>query len=238
MDTKHFDTYVRALTTAASRRRLLAALTGGLLVPGLLGLGTDETGAKRNSQRRRKRKRQAKRKKRKGGNQQSPPPPSAAPVTRVDATCAAGGLGVFLLAEENSRLAQTFTALASGPLVRADLKMAKPAGVGSDFVLRLSPVRDSGEVIVPTNDVLAETAVAEASMPVGGSTVTFAFATPFSVVAGTTYALVLSRPGGGKFVWVGSETNPCPGGGFIGPDQTGSFLDTATDFFFTTFVTS
>jgi hypothetical protein len=129
-------------------------------------------------------------------------------------------------------------ALASGSLVRVDLPIAKAIGAGGDFVLRLSPVQQSGEALPPTNDVLAETSIAAASLPVGETTASFNFANPFPVVAGTTYALVLSQPGGGRFAWVGSEVDLCPGGSFSSPNQTASFLDTTGDFFFTNFVTS
>jgi hypothetical protein len=234
METRDIASLINALTIAASRRGLLAVLGGGLLLPHLPGLRLAETLAKQNGSRHRKRKRQTKRKKRKNRNQQIAP----APVTRVDATCGAGNLGTLPLPEENVRLAQTFTALASGPLVGADLRIGKPNGAGGDFVLRLSPVQQSGETLPPTNDVLAETAIAEASLPVGELTANFVFANPFPVVAGTTYALVLSRPGGGSFSWIRSVDDICPGGAFTSPDETGGFLDTFGDFFFTTFVTS
>jgi hypothetical protein len=236
MNATHIDAMRRALISAASRRGLLAALGGGLVTAGPFGLSGEDADAKRASKRRRKRKHQAKRNKRKNRNQQ--PPPAAAPVTRVDATCGVGNLGTLPLPQENVRLAQTFTALASGPLVRVDLRIGKPNGAGGDFVLRLSPVQQSGEILPPTNDVLAETSIAEASLPVGELTASFLFANPFPVVAGTTYALVLSRPGGGRFAWVRGVDDLCPGGAFTSPDQTGSFLDTFGDFFFTSFVTS
>ncbi len=253
MDAKYFRTIIGALTTAGTRRGLVAVLSGWFLVPGLVGLGVDETDAKRRDRHQRRRKSRAKRKRRNETSHQppstppppamppppsAPPPPPPLPVTRVDTECTADGPGILVLATENSRLAQTFTALASGPLVQADLNIAKPVGTGGDFVLRLSPVKKSGEVRLPTNDVLAETEVAETSVPEGSSIVTFNFATPFSVVAGVPYALVLTRPGGSTFAWVGSEVNPCSGGGFVSQDQTGAFLDITSDFFFTTFVTS
>jgi hypothetical protein len=163
---------------------------------------------------------------------------SPAPLTRVDAICTVDGPGTLLLAEENNRLAQTFFAVASGPHVRVDLDIAKPLGAGGDFVLRLSPVQTTGEGFVPTNDVLAEASVPEASLPLFGSTATFSFAIPFSVVAGTQYALVLTRPSGGTFAWIGREQAPCLGDASFSLDQTGAFTGFDFEFFFTTFVTS
>jgi hypothetical protein len=229
MDTTHLAALRRSLAAAASRRGLLAGLSGGVFASGLFGPGVDDVAAKRSGDRRRKRKRQARRKRRKGQNQ---------PVTRVDATCAGSEVGVLVTATENERLAQTFTALASGPLVRAEVLINKPADSVGAFVLRLSPVAQSGEVFPPTNDVLAETSIANDAVPEGESVVAFAFANPFSVIAGTTYGLVLTRPGGESFAWVGGEGNPCAGASFASQDQTGSFIDLGADLIFTTFVRS
>jgi hypothetical protein len=227
---------IHALTTA-SRRALLALLGGGLLLPHLPGLGNNETAAKRNGHRRQG-KRRTKRKKRRGRNRQAPALAPPEPVTRIDAACVSTGAGVFSVAAENNRMAQTFTAFASGSLVRADVNIAKLVGEGGDFVLRLSPVKPSGEVLVPTNDVLAETAVAAAIVPGGASIVQFGFANPFPVVAGTSYALVLTRPGGGTFAWLSSTTDVCAGDASASADQTGAFVDAGGDFFFTIFVRS
>ena len=231
MDTHQIEILIRSLTTAATRRGLLAAVSGGLLAPGSFGFGVDEVDAKRHGKRRRKRKKRK-------NSRQNPSFPPTNPTTRVDATCADAGLSVLSIANENSRLAQTFTALASGPLVRANLVIAKPGDADDDFVLRLSPVGQSGEVVTPTNDVLAEALVSGASVSNQASTVTFAFATPFVVVAGATYALVLTRRGGSAFAWLEHDGNPCAGAAFMGPNQTGSFIDIGVDFVFTTFVAS
>jgi hypothetical protein len=151
---------------------------------------------------------------------------------RPDTRCF-GGVDIDFGGVENSRQAQTFTALSSGALVRTELTLAKDQDALDDWVLRLSPVDDAG---VPTNDVLAETSVPDASLPIGRSTVTFAFVNPPSVVAGTTYALVLTR--GELFNWTGRFGNPCLGVGFSSSDQTGSFTEASVDFVFATFVSS
>jgi hypothetical protein len=134
----------------------------------------------------------------------------------------------------NARLAQTFTALGSGPLVRADLLIVRQLGEDGDYVLRLSPLDGAG---VPTNTV-AETAVADATVPLGASIVSFFFATPFSVVAGTEYAVVLTRPEGIRFEWRFNSGDACPGTSFVSLDQTGQFSALTGDFIFTTFVSA
>jgi hypothetical protein len=247
------DTLVRSLPPILSRRGLLTGITAVLsfLLPGALRPDKAEAWYDPNHRRhkrnhgdkhnhRHKHNHQHKRKHQQQTPPLSPPPPPVAdPIIRTDATCASAGLGAGVQADANSRLAQTFTALASGALVRADLEIAAPLDSSGDFVLRLSPVKQSGETLPPTNDILAEATVPTASVPAAQfSTIPFSFATPFSVVAGTTYALVLSRPGGDRFFWFGDETNPCAGAGFFSPDQTAGFLDITADFVFATFVSS
>ena len=129
--------------------------------------------------------------------------------------------------------------LANGLLVTAQLPVVKEAGSDGDDVLRLSPL-DSG---VPTNSVLAQTSVANANVPSGGpegTPVTFTFGTPASVGAGTQYALVLTRPGGGLLQWRGDAGNPCTGRSFFSPNQTDSFqvLSDLIDLNFMIFVSS
>jgi hypothetical protein len=162
-----------------------------------------------------------------------PPPPSPRPpgrVTRVDATCDEANSG-YSGAE---RLAQVFTALNSGWLVSVRLPILKEAGDVGDYVLRLAPVGGG----VPTNGLLAETAVANASVPVGESPVTFTFRAPASVMAGTQYGLVLTRSGGDMVYWAATQGNACAGQGYFSRDQTGPFSPSSGDFVFTTFVSS
>jgi hypothetical protein len=223
-----------SLARKAPRRVLLAALSGGLLTLGAGILDLNEAAAKKHAadRRRKRRRRDARRKKRKSRQQ-------ADPITRVDATCTGAREGFIADVDGDARLAQTFTALASGPLVRAEIPISKDAGSDGDYILRLSPLDGAG---VPTNDVLAEAAVADDTLPLGESTLTFTFTSPAPVVAGVTYALVLTRPGIGVVAWVGENIdNPCAGRAFFSPDQTTPFTDDVapgTDLFFTTFVTS
>ena len=136
-----------------------------------------------------------------------------------------------------ARLAQTFTALASGPLVSAQVGIAQLSGTVSDYILRLSPVDGNG---VPTNDVLAAAFVPNGSVPEGISDVTFVFAPPFPVVAGTKYALVLARPGEDNFSWISRSGDVCLGQRFGSESQSAPFelFGNGVDHVFTTFVSS
>ena len=126
-------------------------------------------------------------------------------------------------------------AIASGLLVKAQLLIDKDAGTIGDYILRLSTVNGG----VPTNNVLAVAVVSGPSVADEESTVTFTFATPFSVVAGTRYALVLTRPGSPHLQWAGHNDDSCSGQAFVSQNQTEPFLDAATfDCIFTVFVSS
>lgn len=232
MDTRVVIPQLRTLTAAATRRALLAIVSGGLLLPYLPGMGSAASEARQRGKHHRKRRPKQKRKQRNTGAQVPPPPSLPVPVARVDAKCV--GSGDFDFGGiENGRLAQTFTAIASGALVRAELTVAKNEDALDEWILRLSPVDDAG---VPSNRVLAETTIPDASVPIGRATVTFAFAKPFSVVAGTTYALVLTR--GEFFSWTVRNGILCPGLSFTSSTQTGPFFVADNQFIFTTFVAS
>jgi hypothetical protein len=233
MNTDAFDGLLRAFSATPSRRTLVAISSGGLLAALFPRFGSDKATAKNKSKRQKRRKQRGRHKKRK---QRNLPPPPPSPLTRPDATCSGVDDGELSGSDGNDRLAQTFTALASGPLVRADLLLRRGIGEFGDYVLRLSPVDGAG---VPTNAVLAESSLPDGNVPAGVSTVAFTFSTPFPVVAGATYALVLARPGGNFFNWLLGGDNPCAGAAFSSFAQTEPFSEvTGADFIFTTFVTS
>jgi hypothetical protein len=214
--------FTRTRMAAASRRGVLAGLTGGLLATGFIIRDEDDAEARKQHKRRKR-----------GKNTKD----KNKPKIRVDATCStSGGVGSSS-SDGNVRFAQTFSALASGPLVKAELLVEKQAGSTGDFILRLGPVDGSG---FPTNEVLAVSVAADASVPDGVSTVTFTFANPASVVAGVEYALILTRPGGDFIGALGQLGNSCAGQRFFSPDQKQPFqLDSSGfDLEFTTFVRS
>jgi hypothetical protein len=200
-------------------RRALVALAGGLAAAGTLPL--DDVADARKKGRRKKRKNR--RKDRKG------------PKVQVTATCpVSDSLGTGAN-DGDSRVAQTFVASRSGLLVNARLPITKDLGGSGDIELRLSPVDASG---IPTNEVLAVSAVTGEEVPDDGADIDFAFSTPFSVEAGDEYALVLTRPGGDGFGWFGEDGNPCSGRSFFSSDQTSPFASSGEilDLAFTAFV--
>jgi hypothetical protein len=206
MDVDYFAELLRTLPTPVPRRGLLAALIGGLLTALPFPRDFDETVAKNSSKRRHRRKHQARRKKRQQQTSLSP----SGPVSRVDATCPSR-TGAFLITDGDERIAQTFTAIRTGPLVQAVVEVFKVSGTTGDYILHLGAVNPSG---IPTNDVLAESVVANARVPDFSAPLTFGFANPATVVAGTAYALVLTRPGSTQLEGLGSFGNPCAGRAF------------------------
>jgi hypothetical protein len=214
---------LNALPAALSRRGLLPLLTGGLLATGPLALEDELLARKRRKRRKGKRKR----------NKQS-----NKPRTRVDATCAAPDEIVNAPSSGNLRLAQTFTAQRSGLLTRAELLLFGDGNVEPEFIVRLAAVDEAG---TPTNNVLAEASASGTAVSVDSATVSFAFADPPPVVAGTAYALVLSRLGADFISWAFREDNTCNGRSFfsVGRDELFELIpDGQIDFTFATFVRS
>ncbi len=222
MNSTDLSLLLRSLSGGASRRQFIAALSGGVVPAASFGLAFDDAEAGKHGNRKKKR-RNRKRKNRKNRT-----------VERADATCNAADEG-FISGLDGSRLAQTFIAAASGQLVRAELLLEKLAGEDGDYVLRVSPLDGSG---VPTNEVLAETSAPNGVVPVGQSIVSFTFRTPFSVVANTEYALVLTVPQGDRFTWDVVFGDRCQGTSFLSGSGTGPFIEGNGDFIFTTFVKS
>ncbi len=226
MNSTQHAALLRSITGLASRRGIIAGLASGLLATGIVADNVDEAEARKKGKRKNK-----KRKNKKNKNRQDDP------KVRVDATCPNLGSIISSVTDGNFRFAQTFFAVRSGPLVTAVILSNKEPGSDGDFVLRLSPVDASG---VPTNEVLAEASIASADAPDGVSTFTFAFSNPAPVVAGTEYALVLTRPGGTFVAWVGQSSAPCSGQRFFSNDQEKPFQPDPSgfDLAFTTFVKS
>jgi hypothetical protein len=237
VDVTRIDALVRSLSAPSSRRGLLRGASATALALAATRLPADAEA------RNKKKKKGKKRGKKQDSTPQTPTspqdptsPPPYTPVTKTDAVCPGPSDTAFGIIDVNARLAQTFTAIASGPLVRAELRLTEPAGSTGDYVLRLSPIDPAG---IPTNVVLAETQVADGNVPNGQSTVTFDFANPASVEAGTSYALVVTRPGSNQLVWVGKTGNACSGTAFMSPSQDAAFIAVGNiDFTFTTYVTS
>jgi hypothetical protein len=225
MNPKQHTALLRSMAGLASRRGIIASLASGLVATGFHAFNVDDAEAKKKGKRKNKKRKNKK-------NDRA--------VTRADATCSVVETTGFEV-NPNQRLAQTFTAGANGPLVRAELLIAKSQGSVGDYFLQLGTVDPFG---LPTNEVSASTSVENSNVPDGESTVIFTFPTPFPVVEGTRYALVLTRTGPDLFSWRGTGDDPCAGQAFTSPDLTAPFVpfgSSATfdrDFVFTTFVRS
>ena len=120
--------------------------------------------------------------------------PAAAQAAILDANCP-GPSGPSLMVNANERYAQPFTALHSGTVARAQIDVSNP-GAGNDFQLQILNTDAGG---TPVNGILGSATIPDASVPVGTSALAAAFTTSPSVVAGTRYALVVTRPGGSTF---------------------------------------
>src|SRR5215207_3651021 len=129
---------LRTLPASTSRRGVLFSLSGGLVAALPVFFGNELVEAKK----RRKRKKQS-----------TTPQVPTTPVTRAvrpDATCPGTVNTGFFSDNPNARLAETFTPIASGPLVHAQLDVDKLPGTLGDYLLGLSPVDGAG---FPTNIV-------------------------------------------------------------------------------------
>jgi len=213
-----------SLSPVPSRRGLLAGLGAAVLAGSSHELAAK---GKRNGNGKGKRK---KRKQRNGKND-----PPAAPQARADAQCANPNGGAVDGTPEG-RVAQTFTALQSGELVRAELLFVVPDDSLGDYFLHLAPVDAFG---FPSNGVLATASGPGVPDPNNTPTVqTFTFPQPATVVAGTQYALVLSRPEVGIVGWQARLDNGCAGRTFASDTLTSPFVGVGqnVDLIFTTFV--
>ena len=191
-----------ALAPFASRRHAVTLAVAGLLAVVRPGPQEDATAKKRKHRRKRRKHR---------NDPQSTP--------RLAASCSiAETLNFGLVAPQ--RLAQTFTAAASGNLIRAELAIEKEADSLGDYFLHLAPVDNFG---VPTNDVLAVAPVTNQAVPAGTSTVSFSFPSPAALTAGVQFALVLNRSGTDLMGWRGVTGDQCGGLSFKSANQTAPF---------------
>jgi hypothetical protein len=202
---------------APSRRGILAALGGGLTGHLIFGMSRSEAKGKG---KRKKRKKARNRKQREL-------------TTRADATCAGPRDDAFIV-NGGTRLAQTFTATASGALVKVAIDLNNEHGSSGDYLLTVNKVDGSG---VPTNDVLAVTFLAGVAVGVGETTAEFVFADPAIVKAATEYALVLTRLAGGVLSWLSRSGDVCAGRGFVNTNPSAPFeFKPGVDFIFTAFI--
>jgi hypothetical protein len=134
---------------------------------------------------------------------------AAAPV--ADASCDPAG-GGSITTVGNNRVAEVFTALHTGPLASIDFTAYKDAaGTPADFVVSINTLDLTG---VPTDTVLASQTVANPAGGAGTYPLTASFATPATVTAGDSYAVVFSRPGS-NFLGLDGGPDTCPGQTYI-----------------------
>jgi hypothetical protein len=216
MDQNRFDTLTRSLTAARSRRGAL----GGLLVGALGRLassGTEDAIAKKCKKIRNKQKRKKCRKKAK-----SPLPPT--PVLTYQCPGPAESF-VASGVPATARLSQTFTAAQSGSLLEIQFQVIKGIGTTGDYVVQLL----AAAADVPTNTVLGQVTIPNASVPAGTAPLTATFAGP-PLVAGTQYGAAVSRPGGTDLQFNTRTDNDCAGAAFTqNPNGSGPLFQLAVD---------
>ena len=158
----------------------------------------------------------------------------AAPV--LDANCPGPPNG-SVAASGDRREAQTFTAIQSGGLTRAILRIDKSilSLQNNDFVLSILPTTASG---VPVDPPLASAVIPTDSLPFGEATLDVTFPSPATAVAGQVYALAVGRPGTLTLFSVLTRSgNPCAGRAFFNTGPGWSPQPPADeDFIFQTFV--
>jgi hypothetical protein len=137
----------------------------------------------------------------------------------LDANCPGPQTGSVSGSAPNGRRAQTFIAVHTGTVARAQIVINKTA-TGGDFQVQILASNGLGP---PLNGVLGSATIPDASVPLGLSTVDATFSTPPGVVAGQGYAIVLTRPGGNIWSFGERGENPCEGREFASSTQTGSW---------------
>jgi len=134
--------------------------------------------------------------------------------------------------DPGDRDVQTFTAQRTGSLVRGETEISKPGGA-ADWVMQIVTTDGSG---TPTNNVLASTTIANASVPDGDSRIVGLFASPASVVAGQQLGLLIARSQGESYTLRDRSDNPCPGQEFFSASGGPFMAEPIFDFVFAVFV--
>jgi hypothetical protein len=133
--------------------------------------------------------------------------------------------------DPGDRDVQTFTAQRTGSLVRGETEISKLGGA-ADWVMQIVTTDGSG---TPTNNVLASTTIANASVPDGDSRIVGLFAPPASVVAGQQFGLLITRPGE-SYTLRDQSNAPCPGQEFFSASGGPFMAEPIFDFVFAVFV--
>jgi hypothetical protein len=158
--------------------------------------------------------------------------PAGAQGALLDASCP-GPTDDGTTINASSRVAQTFTAAHTGSVVRAEVALNKTTS-GGPFTAQILDTDSGG---VPVNGVLGSGTTPDSSVPDGPTTLSVAFSTPASVLAGHQYALAITRDT--DWFLTDRHGNPCPGEEFYSDDQTSPFAPDPShqyDFVFSVFV--
>jgi hypothetical protein len=137
------------------------------------------------------------------------------------------------------REAQTFTAINTGALQRAQVLIRNISANDPDFLVQILATDGNG---VPVNNALASATIPKTSVPTGITTLDAAFSPAAIVSAGQQYAVAISRPGANFLVPTWQipvrAGNACPGGTFFsfGPTDGWSPEGIDVDMIFQTFV--
>jgi hypothetical protein len=205
VDQTRFNAMTRALGRLPSRRDMLRGLiTVGL---GFGSLRLSETEAAKNKKKKGKKvtlchngqtvtvSKSAAKGHRKHGDTAGPCPSGPIPPEAV-LTYQCSGLVFSEPGPDSVRVAQTFTAERSGSLRQVQFSVNKPPATTGDYLVQLLRVSGGKPSHSPT-DVLAALTVPDAAVATSSdATLTATFAGP-DLVAGTEYAVALSRPGSG-----------------------------------------
>jgi hypothetical protein len=123
--------------------------------------------------------------------------------------------------QPDQRLAQTFTAVHTGAVVRAQTEIEKTSS-GNDFQLQILAINYATGG--PTNALVGPPAtIPDSSVPTGDSMLVGNFGPGVEIHGGVRYALAVTRPGGPLFTVLDRDGNPCPGEEWGSNTQTDPF---------------
>jgi hypothetical protein len=148
--------------------------------------------------------------------------PAAGAAGVPDASCTAN-TGVTIVQNNGDlKVAQTFAAIHSGRLDTAQMTVTNKAGsTPGDWRLEIASATGTGP-----GGVLATTTVPNTLANGAQGVITGTFATPATVTAGGSYAVLVSRPGSSGYQVTEQGGDPCPGQqGFYQNVVSGPFIE-------------
>jgi hypothetical protein len=158
----------------------------------------------------------------------------AAARTRTASCTADNG---FIAGDGDDRYAQSFTPSVGGKLSRVVVKVRKFKGTTGAYIPQI--VNVVGGKPDPAH-ALATAKIRNRNVPAGlERMLTFNFAKDraATVLTGTEYAFIVTRPGSTNLTVFQQSLNPCPGQAFVFETTTGQFAALGTsDFHFAAFV--